>query len=248
MYLATAVWKEHPNPFKNKEEPAPIRMSSLPKEKITEFRSRIDQFQIQNIPVEDMPAPINLPNTSAPPPTVKGVEEKMYRGVVKHGLRKRGDSAFVGGIIKFEVNGTTALAIFSIKSFMEEGAMLCIPMTEVMFLPVPRGKDHEISYIATMMTREGFDLPPGVNSTMEADGRELIFQLPHRLMMAIHSLGFSVEEIRPKDSRYYTKFPGEYFFFIIAIGLGFRHYKDHAMAWLHSIQLTFSQVLKNMNH
>ena len=109
-------------------------------------------------------------------------------------------------------------------------------------------KDHEISYIATMMTREGFDLPPGVNSTMEADGRELIFQLPHRLMMAIHSLGFSVEEIRPKDSRYYTKFPGEYFFFIIAIGLGFRHYKDHAMAWLHSIQLTFSQVLKNMNH
>ena len=114
-------------------------MSSLPKEKITEFRSRIDQFQIQNIPVEDMPTQIILPNTSAPPPIVQGVEEKMYRGVVKHGLRKRGETTYVGGIIEFEVNGTTALAIFSIKSFMEEGALLCVPMTEVTFLPVSRG-------------------------------------------------------------------------------------------------------------
>ena len=34
--------------------------------------------------------------------------------------------------------------------------------------------DHEIAYIATMVTREGLDLPPGVNSNMEGGGTYLI--------------------------------------------------------------------------
>ena len=96
--------------------------------------------------------------------------------------------------------------------------------------------DHEISYIATMVTREGLDLPPGVNSNMEGDGRELIFQLPHRLLMDMHSLGFSVEEVRPKDNRFYNKFPGVYSFVLMLIGLELGYHEKYAMTWIHSIQ------------
>ena len=52
------------------------RISSLPKEKIEEFRSRIDQFQIHGIPVPDNPTlntqhsdpEIFIPDLSRPPP------------------------------------------------------------------------------------------------------------------------------------------------------------------------------------
>ena len=52
------------------------RISSLPKEKIEEFRTRIDQFQIHGIPVPDNPTlntqpsdpEIFIPDLSRPPP------------------------------------------------------------------------------------------------------------------------------------------------------------------------------------
>ena len=126
-------------------------MSTLPKEKITEFRSRIDQFQIQDIPVADIPAPIILPNLAMPPPPVEHVEEKMYKGYVRYGLKRRGEDVLSGGIIEFKLGiGKTSLAIFSIKSFMELGRELCVPKTEVFFHPVSRGVSNLILHVSPL--------------------------------------------------------------------------------------------------
>ncbi|XP_023325426.1 uncharacterized protein LOC111699091 isoform X3 [Eurytemora carolleeae] len=214
-YLATAVWKVHPSPFNSANMPQPIRISSLPKEKIEEFRTRLDQFQIHGIPVPDNPTlntqpsdpEIFIPDLSRPPPVplfgapipqaqhqmIPVAPMELTHGVVKYGLQRKGDRVLTGGLIEFFPPGPPgvrkpSLAIFSVRSLLNHGGSnLCVPDTRVTFLPIPRsgGVESAVTHIGNLVHLTGYMLPPGVNTKMEADGKEILGQMRHRDLLSL---------------------------------------------------------------
>ena len=66
--------------------------------------------------------------------------------------------------------------------------------------------EHDLSHIATMVTKLGLDLPPGINSNMESDGKEMIPLLNYRHLLSLHEMDYSILDYGPRDTSFFTMF------------------------------------------
>jgi len=182
-YMASTIWKQFPNPFTMYDPPKPIRMHDLPSAKLSEFRAMTNSESMESISGV-------FPNLSEPPPSMQTqVSGEMYEGTIKFSLQRRGEDFLSGGIIEFFPDASypkkKSYAVFVTKGIpVALGQEMSIPKTRVLFQPIPRNKGSmHIEFIGNRVMKVGRPLPPGMNSAMEANGKEAISSMKHRDIM-----------------------------------------------------------------